>query len=354
MEKGKEHLSNTQRIWITIACIGAFVTVAIVFFIIFENASVERTASTVMSVISGLIVVWIILSLSGILREFSIKSPFFEMTANLAEKINDVKKETERIQSNIQNINQRLDSVITNQLTAKQTQTVSVNINEKQQEKKIIENSIDAQLPSDLAGEIRPDKKIEIPEEKRLEIDNQLKRLDNVEKILSDLKADTIDIGATIKRANYYYTTKQYEKAIELYDRVLRVQPDNLSALFNKAYSSSRLRKDREAIENYKKYLSIEEYNEIVYGNISYNYIQLKDFQNAKEYAIKSTKINPQYSLGWYNLACVNALLQEKDEAISNLKKATDLDEYYKQKAEKDPDFEIIKNDPRFKKLISE
>jgi tetratricopeptide (TPR) repeat protein len=53
-----------------------------------------------------------------------------------------------------------------------------------------------------------------------------------------------------------------------------------------------------------------------------------------------------------YNLACAEALLGEKDEAIGHLREALEGHPTFAESAREDPDFEPIRSDPRFAELV--
>lgn len=262
--------------------------ISIVFFGVFVNASVERTASVVMSVISGLIVAWIILSLSGILREFSIKSPFFEMTANIVEKINDVKKETEKIQTNLQNVNQRIDNVITN-----------ISNNSARSDAKIIqvlgENKGKLEATLEETGitqqKIEPEKKIS--HEHIEKIDALMNKINGLEESLGKIQPP--DVGEIIQKANYYFYKHDFNKAIELYDDVLEQKPDNPDVLFNKAYSLSQIDDNVNAIEYYKKYLNFNPNSVEALGNIGINYARLENYTESLKWYEKVSALNPKF-----------------------------------------------------------
>jgi tetratricopeptide (TPR) repeat protein len=53
-----------------------------------------------------------------------------------------------------------------------------------------------------------------------------------------------------------------------------------------------------------------------------------------------------------YNLACAEALMGNADEAIEHLKAALEGHPAYAESAREDPDFELIRSDPRFGELV--
>lgn len=53
-----------------------------------------------------------------------------------------------------------------------------------------------------------------------------------------------------------------------------------------------------------------------------------------------------------YNLACAEALLGETDGAIGHLREALESHPAFAESAREDPDFQLIRSDPRFAKLV--
>jgi tetratricopeptide (TPR) repeat protein len=53
-----------------------------------------------------------------------------------------------------------------------------------------------------------------------------------------------------------------------------------------------------------------------------------------------------------YNIACAEALLGETDEAVGHLREALEARPEFAESAREDPDFELIRSDPRFAELV--
>jgi tetratricopeptide (TPR) repeat protein len=117
----------------------------------------------------------------------------------------------------------------------------------------------------------------------------------------------------------FYHLLGDYKKAIDAYDKAIEIKPDHAGAWYNKGLSLARLGRYEEAI-------------------ISYD---------------KATKIKPDYADAWYNRACSNVAKNEIEKALSDLEKAIEIDkDTYIKLAKEDADFEGIRNNERFKKLI--
>jgi tetratricopeptide (TPR) repeat protein len=107
---------------------------------------------------------------------------------------------------------------------------------------------------------------------------------------------------------------KRYEEAERIFNDALSLDPDNELAVIGLA--------------------KVFRWT----GRIEQAILLLTEFINRKRDASRAI----------YNRACYKALLNQNREAISDLKRAIQLDPFYHQYAQKDPDFESIRSDPEF------
>ena len=92
-------------------------------------------------------------------------------------------------------------------------------------------------------------------------------------------------------------------------------------------------------------------------AKLSYQKAILLDIEERYSEAIesyeKALEINPDTQASWYNKACCYALQGKIELAIQNLEKAIQLNpEEYREMAETDSDFDKIRADVRFQKLL--
>ena len=66
----------------------------------------------------------------------------------------------------------------------------------------------------------------------------------------------------------------------------------------------------------------------------------------------EAIKNNPENAVAFYNKACFHALLGEASQAVSSLKRAIELREICRDYAKQDSDFDKIRSNSEFKKLI--
>jgi tetratricopeptide (TPR) repeat protein len=80
---------------------------------------------------------------------------------------------------------------------------------------------------------------------------------------------------------------------------------------------------------------------------------QAKDYEGAMSVCQEVLGEYPGNALVLYNIACLQNLLGQTDEALATLKTSTDSWAPYKEYAAKDEDFDSLRDDPRFQEIIA-
>lgn len=78
-----------------------------------------------------------------------------------------------------------------------------------------------------------------------------------------------------------------------------------------------------------------------------------KDYEAALAVAEGVVEAYPGNPLGLFNIACAESLLGRSEDAIEHLAAALAAHPAYVEQAQKDEDFEPIRDDPRYQKLIA-
>jgi tetratricopeptide (TPR) repeat protein len=76
------------------------------------------------------------------------------------------------------------------------------------------------------------------------------------------------------------------------------------------------------------------------------------DYAGAADRGRELIEQNPQYPTPIYNVACCEALSGRKEDAIEHLRQAIALSEQFREYAKSDSDFDAIRDDPEFQKLV--
>src|SRR5919112_1579039 len=195
---------------------------------------------------------------------------------------------------------------------------------------------------------------------------------------------------AFYNKAQALSTLQRYEEAIPYYDKAIEINPQNADAYYNKAQALSALQRYEEAIPYYDKAIEIESENvDALYKKawILVNYFpnrvheaseiikkaigldptnndimhtygnaldKLKTYEEAILVYEHIIKQKPTFPTVWYDCARSKIKLDIKNmqSCISDLQKAIELDPIYKEKAKYEIDFEEIKNNPDFRKIL--
>jgi tetratricopeptide (TPR) repeat protein len=149
---------------------------------------------------------------------------------------------------------------------------------------------------------------------------------------------------------------KNYPEAIECYDKALEIQSDNVNALNKKAWDlanhfPSRL---QEASETIKKAVGLDPTNINIVHTYGYILDRLQTYKEAIIVYEHIMKQSPAFSNVWYDCARSKIKLDGKNiqNCISDLQKAIELNPVYREKPKHESDFEFIKNNPEFKRII--
>ena len=144
------------------------------------------------------------------------------------------------------------------------------------------------------------------------------------------------------------------EGALASYDKALEINPDDDSAWYNRGNALNNLGRHEEAITSYDKALEINPDNDSAWHNRGMSLKNLGRHEEALLCFEQVLKIKPDDDLAWYNMACTYAVQNQIDLAIENLEKAILLDKKYVKMAMEDSDFDSIRQDYRFQKLIGQ
>ena len=152
---------------------------------------------------------------------------------------------------------------------------------------------------------------------------------------------------------NAYHPLRQFQAAIEMYDKSLRLVEDPF-VLNNRGIAYDELGQHERAIQDYDRALQLKPDYLKVLNNRGRAYLHLHKYEHAIQDFNKALQLKPDYPIARYNMAGVYSLMSKADEALKWLKEAIDLDQKYLDKAKTDSDFDNIRDDPRFKELVGE
>jgi len=142
------------------------------------------------------------------------------------------------------------------------------------------------------------------------------------------------------------------EEAIEAYEKAIEINPQKEEAWHNKGFALSNIGRTEEAIEAYEKAIEIEPKDAArhivlarLYRRLGREAKSAEACKNARDLIEKESE---------YNRACFEAVCGSPDAALGLLRTALENKEQTADWARWDPDFEFIRDDPRFKALLDE
>ena len=165
-----------------------------------------------------------------------------------------------------------------------------------------------------------------------------------------DLKPD--DPKILNNRGGLYYHLKHYEEALADVNHALQLKPDYPEALTNRGNIYDDLKCYDKALADCDRALQLRSDFPEALTNRGATYSQLRQYKEALADFEKSLQLRPDHPGTIYNMACLFSLMRKPEEAISYLEKAIALGEKFRQDAATDSDFDNIRDDPRFRRLI--
>lgn len=114
-----------------------------------------------------------------------------------------------------------------------------------------------------------------------------------------------------------------------------------------------------EILKSFNKSIKLDPYIPLFYTNRGYAYAELGRYDDEIKDYMNAINIDDEFSFAWYNMACYYAtpklienMPEDDQKAIDCLKKAIAIDKSWKTDAIEDNDFDLIKKNPEFIKLV--
>jgi tetratricopeptide (TPR) repeat protein len=142
------------------------------------------------------------------------------------------------------------------------------------------------------------------------------------------------------------------QKALALFNKVLELVPTHVDALIKKGNIFGKLGKYADAISIYDKVAEIEPQNVLVLINKGLALHYLASYDEAIACFDKVLKTKPNNTTTLYNKASSLVKQGKVKEGLEILEYTIKLDHVFKYKAKYDVDFEHIKTNSDFKKLV--
>ncbi|HZK60708.1 MAG TPA: tetratricopeptide repeat protein, partial [Anaerovoracaceae bacterium] len=142
-------------------------------------------------------------------------------------------------------------------------------------------------------------------------------------------KSKKIDVAASeeayLEKGNFEGETGNYDKAIEYFDKVIEINPENDWAWQNKGVSLSNLGREEEAIECYDRALELNPQNDRAWENKGVSLSNLGREEEAIECFDEVLSLNPQNDRAWERKGLSLSNLDREEEAIECYDRALEL-----------------------------
>ncbi|MDE1725229.1 MAG: tetratricopeptide repeat protein [Thaumarchaeota archaeon] len=179
----------------------------------------------------------------------------------------------------------------------------------------------------------------------------------------TDIKVPEESANTKITDPNYT-RTKHYKKGISLmadermedaaraFEDALRIDPGHVDSLLKLGYTRFHMNDLAGALEQYNKVHEIDVTNAEAWNLKGLIYYRQKNYDKALDCVEKAIDSNPTDGMSWYNKACYHSLLNHIPESIEALKRSIEIDVKNAKKAVKDKDFENIKADEGYRRIV--
>ncbi len=175
-----------------------------------------------------------------------------------------------------------------------------------------------------------------------------------------------IELDPTLFDAHYYYARSCFkggdlEKSLRLFRRAQSVRPDDYQAIYLEALVLMQLRGWNEAREAYqrglessRKHLALNPHDARAYVLGAGAFARLGETQQAKEWAERAMSLAPDDDAILYNAGCALAVVGEEERALDALQRAIDAGLAGGDWIPQDPDWERLRDHPRFQTLVQQ
>ena len=135
--------------------------------------------------------------------------------------------------------------------------------------------------------------------------------------------AGTLD--TYFKLGNFEYESGNFEKAVEYYDKIIAINPQDDAAWNNKGSVLDDLDQKDEAIKCYDRAIEINPQDDAAWNNKGTVLFELGRKDEAIKCYDKGLEINPQYEYAWNNKGLALSDLGKKEKAIKCFDRVLDI-----------------------------
>ena len=149
-----------------------------------------------------------------------------------------------------------------------------------------------------------------------------------------------------------YMMLGMWEEALEEVEGLLGLDKDNFHGHYYRGTICLQLKDHGKAEESFLRVLELRRDFAEGFVHLAYIYRRTVGLDKAIETIRKAVEMKPSLAIANYNLGCYYAIKGDRDGAIEYLRKAVTIDGKYRQLARKDEDFESLRDDDEFLRLV--
>lgn len=156
-----------------------------------------------------------------------------------------------------------------------------------------------------------------------------------------------------LKQGDALFFECQFEEALACYEKVTQRETDSYIAWVNHGWTLRKLGRYSEALLSYEKAISIQSEHYIAWFGCGNSLRKLQRYDEAISCYDKALEFQPDFHWAWMHKARCHVFLNESDLAIEHLRQAIKLrGDLHREFAKTNRDFDAIRVDERFQKLI--
>ncbi|MDE1814993.1 MAG: tetratricopeptide repeat protein [Thaumarchaeota archaeon] len=180
-----------------------------------------------------------------------------------------------------------------------------------------------------------------------------------------DEKSEAIEIVKESKLTDPNYTRdKLYKKGVTLmadekmddaaraFEGAIQIDPGHVDSLLKLGYARFHMGDLAGAMESYNKVHEIDVTNSEAWNLKGLIYYRQKNYEKALDCVEKAIETNPTDGMSWYNKSCYHSLLNQIPESMEALKRSIEIDVKNAKKAVRDKDFENVKADEGYRRIV--
>ena len=185
--------------------------------------------------------------------------------------------------------------------------------------------------------------------DKKEEPDTEIKPAESTNTKLTDVNYNR---NKLYKKGISLMADEKMDEAARAFEDALRIDPNHIESLLKLGYTRFHMNDLASAMEAYNKVHEIDITNAEAWNLKGLIFYRQKNYDKALDSVEKSIDSDAKDGMSWYNKACYHSLLNHIPESIEALKRAIEIDVKNAKKAVKDKDFENIRADDGYRRII--